>query len=467
MLGVTFSPDDQWLMGWYDDGTARIWRSDGKGAPLILQPQEARVTSAWFSPRIGQDSSLIVGTASDDQTARLWTLRVEPGMGLQMSGPPTLLMGHTGVVVALAFSADGMLLATASDDGSARVWWTEPQEPRMLGRHGSVVESVSFNASGTRLVTASRDNTARVWTLDDSVQPHILEGHKDWVTSAVFSPVDDSQVATGSWDKQLGLWDLDTGKSKFLNVQAALLAVAFSPDGTRLAAASDDRQARIWHVTNSTLDQLISLTKQGDWVFDVSFSPNSRQILTASGDGYARLWSLTGALDQQFQVSAGQDRRVQKAVFSPNGARIATASGNAVRVWQPTGSQELAVIRHSRLVTDVAFQPPEGEWILTTSVDRTARISGLRSGSAPRMLRSGTSVRSGAFDATGRYVATGGDDGSVRLWRIAPTDLVDYLTNATTACLSALDRETFLREAHDEARSRYESCERRYARVPK
>ncbi len=132
LLGVKFSPDNRWLMSWYGDGTARIWSSDGKGAPLVLQPpHEATVTSASFSPRMGADSSLIVGTASEDQTARLWTLRIDPGKGLQMSGPPTLLMGHSGAARALAFSADGMLLATASDDGTARVWWTEPQEPRI------------------------------------------------------------------------------------------------------------------------------------------------------------------------------------------------------------------------------------------------------------------------------------------------------------------------------------------------
>ena len=412
-------PDNRWLINWYGDGTALIWSSDGKGAQLVLQPHELGVTSASFSPRIGADSSLIVGTVSGDQTARLWTLRIDPKKGPQMSGPPTLLMGHSGAARALAFSADGMLLATASDDGTARVWWTEPQEPRILGRHDGAVESVSFNVSGTRLVTASRDHTARVWTLDGSFgypKGHQdLKGHKDWVTSAVFNPVDDTQVATGSWDKQLGLWDLATGKPSFRNVNAALLAVSFSPDGSRVAAASDDRQAQIWRVTKSTLDKDISLNDHGDWVFDVSFSPNSTQILTASGDGYARFWSLTGALDRPFQVSSGEGRRVQKAVFSPNGARIATASGNAVRVWQLTGFQELAVVRHSRVVTDVAFQPPEGEWILTASADGTARLSGLRSGSAPRMLRNGTSVSSAAFNATGRYVATGGDDGSVRL----------------------------------------------------
>jgi WD40 repeat protein len=247
------------------------------------------------------------------------------------------------------------------------------------------------------------------------------------------------------------------------------LAVAFNRDGTRLAAASDDRQARIWRVTNSTLDEssVISLGEHGDWVFDVSFSPNSAQILTASGDGQARLWSLigeTGRLERSFPT--GEERLVRKAVFNPSGASIATASENAVRVWQLTGSQEPEVIRHSRQVTDVAFQPPRGEWILTSSVDGTARVSGLESESAPRILRNGTSVRSAAFDATGRFVATGSDDGSVRLWRIAPADLVNYLANATTACLSASDRVTFLQEEEGEARRAYESCEQRYDRVP-
>ena len=64
-----FSPDGTRIVTGSKDKTARVWRADGSGEPLVLHGHEGAVTSAGFSP----DGTRIV-TGSDDNTARVWPL---------------------------------------------------------------------------------------------------------------------------------------------------------------------------------------------------------------------------------------------------------------------------------------------------------------------------------------------------------------------------------------------------------
>jgi WD40 repeat protein len=492
---VKFSPDGLWLVSSYADEIARVWPSGGGSVPVVmLQAHSAAVTSATFGPLAGggdntaPDTPILVATTSGDRTARIWTLRSEKA-GLRLTEPPTVLAGHAGVVNAAAFSPDGNQLATASTDGTARVWWIERQEPRLLGRHGGEVESIGFSASGTRVVTASRDSTARVWDVTGSTPPVRLE-HDDWVRGAAFNPTDDLQVATGSFDKRLRIWNLRTGQSRSLDVRVpedpsrdrSIMAVSWSRDGTSVGAASVDGTARIWRVGAGaepgapvTLDHQPHAHHRDhtkEWVLDIDFSPAGNQVVTASADGEARLWNDRGGLIAHLLVhphshppAQGDDPRVLKAVFNPSGDRIATASGDVVRVWR-NGNPEAWEIRHSAPVTDVAFLPGDGRWLLTASDDGTARLSEALSGREILNFSNVARVAAAAIDPAGRRIATGGRDGAVRVWRFDTSDLASYLRDATTACLAAADRKKLLEEDERNAQRAFESCEERNGRVP-
>ena len=89
--------------------------------------------------------------------------------------------------------------------------------------------------------------------------PHRLTGHSDWVNAVAFSP-DGTRLATGGSDRTVRIWDPATG-----TLQATLTghsgwvnAVAFSPDGTRLATGSDDSTVRIWDPATGTLQATLT-----------------------------------------------------------------------------------------------------------------------------------------------------------------------------------------------------------------
>jgi WD40 repeat protein len=89
---------------------------------------------------------------------------VNPRIGEQDSGPLRTLVGHTGGVNCVAFSADGERIVSGSSDATAKVWDARTgQEALTLRGHAGRVWGVCFSPDGKRLATASQDGTAKVW----------------------------------------------------------------------------------------------------------------------------------------------------------------------------------------------------------------------------------------------------------------------------------------------------------------
>ncbi|PQE19017.1 hypothetical protein CJF31_00011382 [Rutstroemia sp. NJR-2017a BVV2] len=127
-----------------------------------------------------------------------------------------------------------------------------------------------------------------------------LEGHTDWVNSVAFSP-DGKQVASGSDDETVRLWDTATGQQILPTLEGhtdSVHSVAFSPDGKQVASGSEDRTVVLWdtatgqHILydetlqhwDTTTGQQILPTLEGHTasVHSVAFSPNSKQAVSES-----------------------------------------------------------------------------------------------------------------------------------------------------------------------------------------
>merc|ERR1712072_887383 len=95
--------------------------------------------------------------------------------------------GHTSWVKSAVFSNDGTNILTASDDKTAKLWSVEngPCIQTFTG-HTCWVYSAVFSNDGASILTASSDRTAKLWSVENGACIQTFTGHSDWVKSAVF-----------------------------------------------------------------------------------------------------------------------------------------------------------------------------------------------------------------------------------------------------------------------------------------
>ena len=183
-------------------------------------------------------------------------------------------------------------------------------------------------------------------------------------------------------------------------------ALAWSPDGSRIATGSDDG-VRVWDAV--TGESLFSL-EHGSKVRSVAWSSDDGRIATGFGDG-VRVWD---AVTGENVLSLEHGHKVWSVAWSPDGSRIATGSFGAAQVWDAVTGKELLSLECGHGVKSVAWSP-DGSRIVGGSTFDDLRVWDAVTGKELLSLGYGRGVESVVWSPDGSRIATGSDEG-VRVW---------------------------------------------------
>ena len=195
------------------------------------------------------------------------------------------------MVLCVALSGDGKRLAAGGTDRLARVW--DVATGKLVATadgHTDWVTGVAFTADGTRLVTASRDKTAKVFdpALGETVTT--FPDHRGPLAGVVVTAA--GAVSAGA-DRELKLWP-PGGDGKAVNGghyhAAGVTRLAAHAGPKRVASASADKTVRLWDA--ESLARSHTLTGLTDDALAVAFSPDGRRVAAGSHAGEVRVWAV-------------------------------------------------------------------------------------------------------------------------------------------------------------------------------
>jgi len=337
------------------------------------------------------------------------------------------LEGHPHQIRCMAFTASGKILASGGADHTIRLWrLADGHLLKTLEGHVDWVNGLTPTPNGRMLVSTGRDGRLCLWRLPSGRPTAVIEAHSEAILAFAMS-VDGRLLATGSNDRDIRIWRLPDGK--LLNTleghTGAVSCLAMDPESNVLASGSKDCTVRLWSLQSGkalkTLDG--HRDENGDGVLCVAISPDGRTLASAGTDSTIQLWSLpAGRARKTLKIHTGS---VHAIAINPQSTLMASAGGEyAVQLWRlPSG--KLVKTLESHVQEDPCLVMSCNGRLLAASSrggwgpDHIVRVRSLRGrlGQPPRHLSGHTrTVTFLAVSPDNYLLASGGDDGVIRLW---------------------------------------------------
>ena len=334
-----FSSDGKKIVSTYWNNTVKVWDVETSTQLIELKGHTDYIKIARFSP----DNKKII-TASQDGTAKIWDANSGNILGT--------LKGHTSWVNSARFSPDGKRIITASSDGTIKIWDASTYNLLHTLKSGNKEAGYAlYSPNGNIIVTDGNYGGVKIWDTKTYTLLFNLDDDAEYITSIQFSK-DGRKIGITSHDETGRVWDPATGKLVYRMQNVGYLQ--FSPDGTKIATASDS-SIMIW---NAGTGKMIDSGKgHTSWINSLKFSPDGKKIVTASTDQTAILWdAFSGTL--LFNLK-GHNSLLWSAQFSPDGKNILTSSNdNTSKIWNASTGKLLytffGVDKIDHLIVDAA-----------------------------------------------------------------------------------------------------------------
>lgn len=435
---VAPGPDGRWVVAGLRNGAPWVARLDDANDAGTLA-QERRATHVAVSA-----NGRWVATNDADDVVRVFAVGERE---------PTASLMHGSAVVALAVTPNGRFVATSDPERMVRVWETAVGKEVWSQQHADTVNAVAISADGRWVATGSGspftstpDNSARVF--DRMSDKEVSRLTPNGPVRAVAMSADARWVTIGSDDNTARVFEAATGKEISRQAhRAPVTAVAISADGRWVASGSGDRGGaeqrqnpdNTVRVFERQSGREVARIAHQDAIVSVAFSADGRRVASTAEDNTTRVFDAAG-------TAAGGGTRVQlqntttAMAFSGDGRYVATGSGvtgggfsamlnrarallrqNGARMFEVADGTEVAQVM-AQVPTRAVAISRDGRYLATGGDDNFARVfeaSTNKTWIERRTVRHFDAVRAVALSADGQYMASGGEDGTTRVIEVA------------------------------------------------
>ena len=299
--------------------------------------------------------------------------------------------------------------------------------------HSDWIRSLAFSPDSKTVLSGSNDRTVRLWNLETGRLLYLLTGHQERVKIVGVSP--DGLLLSCGVDGQVRLWDRNvlthrkTGNCRYV-VKASSKAIslvnalAVSPNPQRPIFATGDEEGKvsIWNLETGQWQR--TLSAHSSPILALAFNAEGRWLASGSQNKTIKLWNLDNMEEQPLYVlgNAHQSQVLSLAINSAQQILVSGGADRTVKLWDLVTGKARSPIPilegHSGQVWCVAISP-DGSKIASASADFTVKLWDSQTG---ELLETFTGhlgeVRTVTFSPDGKLLASAGDDLEIRLWTV-------------------------------------------------
>jgi mono/diheme cytochrome c family protein len=280
------------------------------------------------------------------------------------------------------------------------------------------VAALAFGPDGSQLAVSGYYEVT-IWNVADGSLARRVGGVPERITSIAWHAKRDLIALAGGSPAQWGTVALVEPGADFAvrflcDLPDTALAVAFSPDGSRIVAGAADRSARIFDTVSGKTVRTLKL--HADWVNSVAFSPDGSRIVTASRDRTARIFDAKSG--EARATYTGHDAPLVSAIFTSENVVASLARNRQLHQWDANSGKRTA--EFTGFDADIEQIAATKAGLFTAGADMLVRVHQVTDRRQLFALAGhGDVVQSLAVSRDGSTVASGAADGTVCIWNLA------------------------------------------------